>query len=140
MRVVPPGPLGFITSYPTGQTRPLAATLNAVQGFIVATAAVVPAGTNGSIDIFASDPTEIVIDINGYYAPLSSVSLGSLPAGNTALGSGALSNLTTGSNNTATGSGALAATTGSNNIGIGFEAGSNRPGSRNDIDIGNHGS
>ena len=138
--VVPPGPLGFITAYPTGATRPLAATLNAVQGFIVGNAAVVPAGTNGSIDIFASDPTEIVIDINGYYAPLSSVALGSLPAGNTALGSGALSNLSTGSNNTATGSGALAATTiGSNNIGIGFQAGSNVTGLSNNIDIGNQG-
>jgi hypothetical protein len=138
--VVPPGSLGFITAYPTGATRPLAATLNAVQGFIVGNAAVVPAGTNGSIDIFASDPTEIVIDINGYYAPLSSVAPGILPQGNTAIGSGALSNLSSGSNNTATGSGALAATTtGNSNIGIGFQAGSNATGSSNNIDIGNQG-
>src|SRR5260370_5498227 len=64
---VPPGPLGFITSYPTGQTRPLAATLNAVQGFIVANAAVVPAGTNARVEIFSSEPTQIIIYINGYY-------------------------------------------------------------------------
>jgi hypothetical protein len=49
--VVPPGPLGFITAYPTGQTLPLAATVNSPQGFIVGNAAIVSAGVGGSIDI-----------------------------------------------------------------------------------------
>src|SRR5215831_231928 len=53
--VVPPGPLGFITAYPTGQPLPLAATVNSAQGFIVGNAAIVEAGTDGSIDIFASN-------------------------------------------------------------------------------------
>src|SRR5262249_8283268 len=73
--VVPPGPLGFITVYPSGQPLPLAATLNSLQGFIVGNAAIVPAGTAGSIDVYASNPTDLIIDINGYYAPQSGVTL-----------------------------------------------------------------
>src|ERR1051326_5539970 len=72
---VPPGVLGFITVYPTGQPRPLASTLNSLEGFIVANAAIVPAGTSGSVDIFASNPTDVIIDINGYYAPPSGITL-----------------------------------------------------------------
>jgi hypothetical protein len=65
--VVPPGPLGWITAYPSGQSLPLAATVNAPQGNVVGNAAVVAAGAGGSIDIYSSDPTDVVIDINGYY-------------------------------------------------------------------------
>jgi hypothetical protein len=66
--VVPHGPLGYLTAYPTGQPQPVVSTLNSDQGFIVANAAIVPAGTSGSIDIFVSNSTDLVMDINGYYA------------------------------------------------------------------------
>jgi len=66
---VPAGVLGFITAYPTGQSQPLASTLNALTGAITANAAIVPAGSNGSVDVFTDDPTNLVIDINGYFAP-----------------------------------------------------------------------
>ena len=68
--VVPPGSLGYITVWPTGQPRPVVSTLNSLQGFIVANAAIVPAGTSGSIDVYASNATDLIIDINGYYANL----------------------------------------------------------------------
>jgi hypothetical protein len=68
---VPAGPSGFITAYPTGQPLPLAATLVWSGGALTSNAAVVPAGTNGSIDVYANVATDIVIDINGYYAPAS---------------------------------------------------------------------
>jgi hypothetical protein len=55
------------------------------QGFFVSNTGIIPAGTSGSIDVYASNPTDIVIDINGYYAPL-----GGLPGFNTAIGEGAL--------------------------------------------------
>jgi hypothetical protein len=71
--VVPPGPVGFLTMWPTGQPQPLAATLNSLQGFIVGNAAIIPAGANGSVDAFVTDPTDIVIDINGYYAPQTGI-------------------------------------------------------------------
>jgi hypothetical protein len=73
--VVPPGPLGFLTVYPTGQPLPLAATLNSLQGFIVNNAAIAPAGTGGSVDVYATNATDLIIDINGYYAPQTGLTL-----------------------------------------------------------------
>jgi hypothetical protein len=35
----------------------------------VSDAAIVPAGANGGIDIFVSDATDVIIDIDGYFAP-----------------------------------------------------------------------
>jgi hypothetical protein len=43
--------------------------LNDIGGAIVANAAIVAAGANGAIDVFASNPTNVIIDINGYFAP-----------------------------------------------------------------------
>ena len=68
---VPPAPLGYLTTYPTGQTKPQASSLNAMTGTVTANAAIVPAGTNGSIDVFASNATDVVIDLNGYFAPMT---------------------------------------------------------------------
>ncbi len=67
---VPHGTLGFITVWPSDQNRPLASTLNASTGAITANAAIVPgAAGSGGIDVFASNDTDLVIDINGYFAP-----------------------------------------------------------------------
>ncbi len=66
MTVVPKGTLAFLTVYPTGQSRPNVSTLNSFDGGVVANAALVPAGFNGAIDIYVSDATDVVIDINGY--------------------------------------------------------------------------
>jgi hypothetical protein len=66
---VPNGPLGFVTVWPTGQSRPLASSLNAPTGTVTANAVIVPAGPSGSIDVFASNSTHLVIDVNGYFAP-----------------------------------------------------------------------
>ena len=66
--VVPSTASGFIAAYPTGQPLPLAATLVWSQGSVTSNAAVVLGGTSGSIDVYANSATDIVIDINGYYA------------------------------------------------------------------------
>jgi len=71
LAAAPPGPLGYLTAWPTGQTMPLAASLNALTGTVTANAAIVPAGTAGSISVFASNPTDLVIDVNGYFAPMA---------------------------------------------------------------------
>src|SRR6185436_20660855 len=63
------------------QVQPFASTLNSYLGTVVANAAVVPAGTNGSINVFASQNTELIIDINGYYAPQSGITLAQGAAG-----------------------------------------------------------
>jgi hypothetical protein len=66
---VPKGPLGFLTTWPAGSSQPLVSTLNATTGAVTANAAIVPAGTNGDISVFATNASDLVIDINGYFAP-----------------------------------------------------------------------
>ncbi len=63
-------PLGFLTVWPTGESRPTSSTLNATTGTIVANAAIVPAGDHGHISVYPSQDTDLVIDINGYFAAM----------------------------------------------------------------------
>jgi hypothetical protein len=65
--VVPQGQLGYLTVWPAGSSQPLVSTLNSFDGAIVANAAIVPAGTNGSINIFVTNRTDVIVDINGYF-------------------------------------------------------------------------
>jgi len=117
LTIVAPAPYGFITAYPTPGPMPLAATLNWSTPLIVGNAAIVPAGTNGSVDIFSSANTDLVIDINGYYAVP-----GDLHA-NLAIGTGALENNTIGDGNTAVGFDTLTANTSGNfNTAVGASA------------------
>ena len=67
---VPHGPLGYLTIWPDGLTRPLASTLNSLDGRVKANAAIVAAGDTQSIDIYATNTTDVVLDIDGYFAPL----------------------------------------------------------------------
>jgi hypothetical protein len=66
---VPKGPLGFLTVWPAGQAQPLVSTLNAPTGTVTANAAIVPAGTSGDISVFATNDSDLVIDVNGYFGP-----------------------------------------------------------------------
>ncbi|MGI8820323.1 MAG: hypothetical protein ACR2ID_05575 [Chthoniobacterales bacterium] len=59
---------GFVTAYPGGSTRPLAATVNVPAANTVANnGVVIPLAANGSIDVYASTGTHIVLDIVGYF-------------------------------------------------------------------------
>jgi hypothetical protein len=66
--VVPIQQLGFLTMWPTGQTQPIVSTLNS-DGRVKANAAITPAGTNGGVSVFASDATQLILDIDGYFVP-----------------------------------------------------------------------
>lgn len=68
---IPPGALGYLTVWPYGESQPTVSTLNDGTGTVVANAAIIPAGmdSGGSINVFAPEPTDLVIDIDGYYAP-----------------------------------------------------------------------
>jgi N-acetylneuraminic acid mutarotase len=66
--VVPQGALAYLTAWPTGQAQPVVSTLNSFDGTILANAAIVPAGTGGAASFYASDGTNLVVDINGYFA------------------------------------------------------------------------
>ncbi|HSU32121.1 MAG TPA: hypothetical protein VLJ11_12885 [Bryobacteraceae bacterium] len=67
--VVPPAPLTYLSIWPTGELQPLVSTLNSFDGRVVANAAIVPAGANGAVDVYASDNTDVILDINGYFDP-----------------------------------------------------------------------
>jgi hypothetical protein len=65
---IPLGPLGYLTVWPSGQSQPLVSTLNAPTGTVTANAAIVPAGAGGAIQLFATNNSDMAIDINGYFA------------------------------------------------------------------------
>jgi hypothetical protein len=71
--VVPSGPLGYLSIWPTGQPQPLVSTLNS-DGRVKANAALVPAGTNGGVSVFVTDSTQVILDIDGYFAPTGTAS------------------------------------------------------------------
>jgi len=62
-------PLGFLTAWPAGGPLPATSTLNAPTGTATANAAIVQGGTNGQISVYAYNNTNLIIDINGYFAP-----------------------------------------------------------------------
>jgi hypothetical protein len=79
--LVPPGPVAYLTVFPTGESLPVVSTLNDIIGTITANAALAPAGSGGSINVFVTNPTNLVVDINGYFAPVAegALSLYALP-------------------------------------------------------------
>jgi trimeric autotransporter adhesin len=66
---VPHGSLGFLTAWPSGEAQPVVSTLNATTGAVTANAAIVPAGTGGDVSIVVSDADDVILDVNGYFAP-----------------------------------------------------------------------
>ncbi|MGA2902289.1 MAG: protease pro-enzyme activation domain-containing protein [Candidatus Korobacteraceae bacterium] len=67
--VVPQGPLGYLTIWPTGEAQPYVSTMNSYDGRIKANAAIVPAGTSGAVSVYVTDTTNIILDIDGYFTP-----------------------------------------------------------------------
>jgi uncharacterized repeat protein (TIGR03803 family) len=77
--VVPPGPLGYLTIWPTGEDRPVVSTMNSLDGRIKANAVIVPAGTQGAVSVYVTNSTDVVLDIDGYFAPTSGSTFYALP-------------------------------------------------------------
>jgi Bacterial Ig-like domain (group 3) len=76
LTAVPQTTLSYLAVWPTGQPQPLASVLNSPTGAVTANAALTPAGNNGEISFAATDNTDLIIDINGYFAaPGSGLSL-----------------------------------------------------------------
>ena len=63
------GKLGSLTVWPTGRVQPNVSTLTSPDGSVLADAALVPAGTAGSINAYSTDDAGLVVDINGYFVP-----------------------------------------------------------------------
>jgi hypothetical protein len=66
--ILPDGANSFVTIWPTGSAQPLVSTINPILGGVVANAAIVPAGTNGSISVFPNTGMHLYGDINGYFS------------------------------------------------------------------------
>ena len=60
-------PMPFITAYPTGQPQPNASILNAFDGQTVTNSAIIPAGTNGAVNVYAFERTHVVVEVSGYF-------------------------------------------------------------------------
>ncbi len=77
--VVPNGSLGYLTVWPAGEPQPLVSTLNSLDGRIKANAAIMPAGAGGEISVYATNTTNVIVDVNGYFAPVSGSTLAFYP-------------------------------------------------------------
>jgi len=69
---VPHHRLGYLTLWPSGQMQPVVSTLNAPTGTVVANAAIVNPGQNGAVSAYVTDDSDLILDINGYFAPATS--------------------------------------------------------------------
>jgi YVTN family beta-propeller protein len=72
-------PLGYLTVWPSNQTQPVVSTLNNPTATVVANAAIVPAAPDGDIDVYAFNTTDLIIDIDGYFAGPTQTGLSMYP-------------------------------------------------------------
>jgi uncharacterized repeat protein (TIGR03803 family) len=78
--VIPEGTLHYLTIWPTGQGQPTVSLMNSLDGRVKANAAIVPAGaTNGSVSVYVTDTTNVVLDIDGYFTAPSDSTLAFYP-------------------------------------------------------------
>ena len=70
--VVNPTGAGFLTVYPSSSTLPSSSNLNYVGGDLRANQVTVPLGADGAVYVYAGvSPTDVVIDVNGYFTSAS---------------------------------------------------------------------
>jgi uncharacterized repeat protein (TIGR03803 family) len=65
--IIPHSTLGYLTVWPTGRPQPNVSTMNSPDGRIKANAVIVPAGFGGAVNVYATDTTDVILDINGYF-------------------------------------------------------------------------
>ena len=66
--VTEPVGAGFVTVFPCGSPRPLASNVNFVAGATVANSVVSGVGAGGRVCLFTSAQTQLVVDVNGFFA------------------------------------------------------------------------
>ncbi len=76
-------PVNWIAAWPDDQSFPGTVVLNASQGGIIDNSAIVSAGTDGGIQVMATNNTNLVIDMNGYFVQASTIQGPAGPAGPT---------------------------------------------------------
>ena len=71
---VGPSTGGYLTTYPAGDSRPGASTLNYPQGQAVANSVTAKVGAGGKVSIYSSAQTDLLVDVQGYFRyPLTGV-------------------------------------------------------------------
>ena len=65
--------VGWVAAWQNGAPWSGTVVLNAVQGGVVDNSAFVPAGVDGGIQVLATNNDDLVIDINGYFVPATTV-------------------------------------------------------------------
>ncbi len=68
------GPVGYLTIWPASQFQPNISTMNS-DGRVKANAAIVSAGVSGGVSVFVANTSNVVLDIDGYFAPASQSTL-----------------------------------------------------------------
>jgi hypothetical protein len=76
---VPSSNLGYLSIWPTGEPIPLVSTLNSPDGRIKANAAIVPGGYQDAVSVYVTNTSQVIIDIDGYFAPVSGSTLAFYP-------------------------------------------------------------
>ena len=66
--VTEPDEPGFVTVYPGNASRPLTSNLNYVRGQTIPNAVIVGLGPTGTVDLYTSQTTHIIVDVVGYFA------------------------------------------------------------------------
>jgi hypothetical protein len=74
LTAVPKGALQYLTAWPAGASQPNVSSINSPVGRVLANSVILPASSDGSLDVFAFDATDFLVDINGYFAPDDGVS------------------------------------------------------------------
>jgi hypothetical protein len=67
--VAPPGPLQFLTAWPTGGAQPNVSSINSPAGRTLANSLLIPVSPFGGVDVSVFDRSDVIIDITGYFAP-----------------------------------------------------------------------
>jgi len=69
---IAPGAAGYVTAYPCDATRPATSTVNAAASAAVANAATVKLAADGTVCLYASQDTHVVLDVEGAVVPATS--------------------------------------------------------------------
>lgn len=73
---------GHLRLWPTGGAMPNVSSVNYQANVVIANAAIVPTGTGGAINIYSGAPSNVIVDINGYFIETGAAGGPSLSAAN----------------------------------------------------------
>ena len=71
---------GFITVYPCGAAQPTASSLNYTAGQTVPNMVIAKIGTGGQVCLFNTNPTQLIVDVTGYFPGADAFTALSAPA------------------------------------------------------------